>query len=86
MAFVSNKLIKPKTEFTQKLPINICDEDVYLFKNELTKNLPEVYINYFENINVTPHGIIIKGFNIFKQFLIPLLSMCLLPYYHQTGL
>jgi hypothetical protein len=52
------------------LPVNIVPADLFLFEDDLVKQLPNVYINYLKNCKVTPHGIVFKKFKIFNQFLI----------------
>jgi capsular polysaccharide biosynthesis protein len=59
-----------KTLVKNNLPCNFIDADLYLFEKDITKELPDVFINFANNVKVTPHGIIFNRLHIFDQFLI----------------
>lgn len=59
-----------KTLVKNNLPCNIVDEELYLFEKDLTKELPDVFIHFANNIKVTPHGVIFNKLHIYDQFLI----------------
>jgi capsular polysaccharide biosynthesis protein len=67
--FRSEKKIS-KIVVKNNLPSNIVNSDLYLFEQDIKKELPDVFVHFAKAINVTPHGIIFKRFHIFKQFLI----------------
>ena len=70
MAIYRSEKQNSKTLVKNNLPCNIVDEELYLFEKDLTKELPDVFINFANNIKVTPHGIIFNKLHIYDQFLI----------------
>ncbi len=54
----------------QTLPVNLKEGDLKLFQNDLIKDFDSVNIFEIENVNVSPDGIIFKGFSVYKQFLV----------------
>jgi capsular polysaccharide biosynthesis protein len=53
-----------------KLPLNLLEGDEELFTEAMDKELPDVFIYSFKNVNISPAGIVFKGLRVFKQFLI----------------
>src|SRR6218665_378824 len=51
-------------------PANVKEKEKFLFSNDLEKQHPPVDLYHFENIQVTPHGILFSGLHIYRQFLV----------------
>ena len=67
MAIYRSEKQNSKTLVKNNLPCNIVDEELYLFEKDLTKELPYVFINFANNIKVTPHGIIFNKLHIYSR-------------------
>lgn len=70
MPIYKSEKVLSKTIVQSNLPINSIDSELYLFKNDISKELPDVFLHYLKNIKVTPHGIIFNKLKIIDQFLI----------------
>jgi capsular polysaccharide biosynthesis protein len=70
MAIYAQENILPSVTVNTTLPVDLKENEKFLFKNALHKQLPAVQLYHFKDINVTPHGILFNGFYIYSQFLI----------------
>ncbi len=70
MAITREENILPGETVKNGWPANTKEEEKLLFKNDLEKQHPAVSLYHFENINITPQGILFSGFRIYRQFLI----------------
>ncbi|MBD2775943.1 glycosyltransferase family 61 protein [Iningainema tapete] len=51
----------------RKLPVNLIDNDLFLFADELKKSTEETRLLTLRNVRISPEGLIFKDFNIFKE-------------------
>jgi capsular polysaccharide biosynthesis protein len=64
------KTLVPEIEIERHLPVNLSAQDLSLFQHDIRKKLPEVSLLKFSNVNVTPEGVVWKGFQVAKELLI----------------
>lgn len=51
----------------RKLPVNLIDNDLFLFEDELKKSTEETKLLTLRNVRISPEGLIFKNFNIFQE-------------------
>jgi hypothetical protein len=62
--------ILPGETVKAEWPVNTKEHEKFLFKNDLEKQHPAVFLHHFKNVNITPHGILFSGLHIYSQFLV----------------
>ncbi len=67
MSAKTTHVLVPKGVVTRKLPLNLHDEDVDLFQDDLTQVLPETHLLEFTDVRITPEGILLKGYHVLPE-------------------
>ena len=57
----------PKSFVTRKLPLNLRDEDIALFNDDLQRVIPETRLFEFSNVRITPEGILLNGYRVLPE-------------------
>lgn len=70
MPIIHQENILPGETVQTGFPVNIKEKEKFLFKSDLEKQNPPVSIYHFNDVNITPHGILFNGFHIYHQFLV----------------
>jgi hypothetical protein len=58
----NQELLIAAIELQRNLPVNFSSDDMLLFKHELKRMEPEVFLNRYRNVYVTDEGMILKNF------------------------
>ncbi len=70
MLLKNKTVIYPKISITRKAPVSYEEDAANLFTKNLTFDLNSVSLLHYSNVNVTPEGIVFKGFKIDEDLLI----------------
>jgi hypothetical protein len=70
MRFKTKTAVYTEKELTRKAPANLREEDRALFQKELKSTLPAVAVLEYENVCVSPEGIVFRGLSLQKELLI----------------
>jgi hypothetical protein len=70
MIVKTKTLLYPQQTVTRRLPVNLVTGDDYLFSGSNPADLKEVHLYSYENVNVSPEGIVFKGLSFDEDLLI----------------
>lgn len=65
-----SSILFPATKVERKIPVNLAENDLPLFEKEIHHTLPEIHSFHYNNVCVTPEGIVFKGLSLDKDLLI----------------
>jgi capsular polysaccharide biosynthesis protein len=61
------QVLYPETTVTRRLPLNLRDENHFLFDNELQRTIPQTTLVELRDVRIGPEGILFKGFEVLAQ-------------------